>query len=695
MKTMMKTRSILTTTLTAALCWTASAFGAPTPEDMAKAEAGDAAAQEKVGSTFYGENNYAEAAAWYAKAGEQGRGNACYMLAQMYDYSLGIAEDKNTATTWYRKALDADTAQAAQGDAEAMARIALCYRYGNSVAKDDGKAQEWDSKAFVIFKQRAEGGDTNVYWRISQAYSTGNGVEKDLAEAAKWHKRDAENGRAFAMSRMGQIHIKGEGVPQDYAAAAEWLQKAVAKEESGAYYHLGTLYENGNGVPKDTDKAVSLYKAGAAKNDYYARNRLNELNIAWDDGVLEEMQGKDAETIYAKAKSIMPATANAIKLYRMAAEADHAKAQFELGQALDLGFGNTTKNEEEAAKWYRAAADQGMAEAQYQMGYFHYYGKGVDKDRKEATRWFLKAAEQEHKEAFFHVASAYEYGEGIPLDINEAIKWYRKSADAGNTVSAKKAQELQGAQNVAEGEDEPDDLTKLDASGKEDLERAEKGERRYQFDVGNYYAQGDHGFLKNMKKSLYWYKKAAAAGYSPTYGALVRLYRWEMKNEGKALYWAQIGAEYDNDHLKDTVAELEAKGVVVKPDEVEELEQGDDLTKLDSTGKDELSRAQKGDAIFQWTVAHYYENGEHGFPVNFKKATYWYKQSVSPDSPVSYGSLATLYKEAPPKFKNKGKQLYWLRLEAKHSKTPDEVLKKIAKLEAEGVKAIADLDDDD
>ena len=626
MKPIMKARSILTTIRAVALCLAISVSGAPAPEDMAKAEAGDAAAQEKVGDILYKENNYTEAIAWYTKAGEQGRGKSCYSLANMYNYSTGVSEDKDTAKKWYLKAFDAYMPLAEQGDAEAMASIASFYQYslgvaedkdiakkwylkaldaympkaeagdadamskiasyyrsGLGVEKDAARMQEWSRKAFVIFKQKAEDGDTTVFGRISYAYFLGNGVEKDLAEAAKWFKRDAENGSASAMSRMGQMHIKGEGVPQDYAAAAEWLQKAVAKNESGAYYYLGTLYENGNGVPKDTGKAVSLYKAGAAKNDYYAKNRLNELNIVWDDAVRPEaMQGKDAETIYAKAQSITPTTSNAIKLYRMAAEAGHAKAQFELGQALDLGFGNTTKNEEEAAKWYRAAAGQGLAEAQYKIGKAYYYGTGVDKDPKEATRWFLKAAEQEHKEAFFNVGLAYEHGSGVAQDINEAIKWYTKSAEAGNPVSAKQATELkakiQGAQNVA----------------------------------------GD-----------------------------------------------------------------------------EEFQQADDLAKLDAYGKENLARAQKGEAAYQFTVARCYEYGEHGFPVNFEKAIYWHKKSASPKWPVAYDRLATLYKEAPPKFKSKGKQLYWLRLSAKHSTTPDEALKEIAALEAEGVTAIADFDDDD
>ena len=332
----MKTRSVMAAALTAALCWAVSAFGAPAPEDMAKAEAGDAAAQEKVGDVFYGEDNHAEAAAWYAKAAEQGRGKACYMLAVMYYYcGTGVVGNRDAAEMWYRKALDADIPQAEQGDADAMDRVASCYQnshgvaedrdtakkwylkaldaylpkaeagdadamsmiaiyyqFGLGVEKDAARMQEWLREAFAIFKQRADDGDTAAYRRVGAAYALGNGVEKDLAEAARWYRRAAENGNAFSMSLMGQLHIEGEGVPQDYAAAAEWLQKAVEKGQPSAYYRLGTLYENGNGVPKDIGKAMSLYHAGAAKNEYYAKSRLQKLSDARDDGGRpEEMQG--------------------------------------------------------------------------------------------------------------------------------------------------------------------------------------------------------------------------------------------------------------------------------------------------------------------------------------------------------------------------------------------------------------------
>jgi hypothetical protein len=48
----------------------------------------------------------------------------------------------------------------------------------------------------------------------------------------------------------------------------------------------------------------------------------------------------------------------------------------------------------EAVRLYRLAADQGDADAQFNLGVMFEYGQGVAKNRAEAIRWYRLAAAQ-------------------------------------------------------------------------------------------------------------------------------------------------------------------------------------------------------------------------------------------------------------------------------------------------------------
>jgi len=61
-------------------------------------------------------------------------------------------------------------------------------------------------------------------------------------------------------------------------------------------------------------------------------------------------------------------------LWKLAATAGHASAQFHLGTCYDFGKG-VDKNIKKAFYWYMKAARNGKMEAQYNIGFF--YNRGV------------------------------------------------------------------------------------------------------------------------------------------------------------------------------------------------------------------------------------------------------------------------------------------------------------------------------
>ena len=173
-----------------------------------------------------------------------------------------------------------------------------------------------------------------------------------------------------------------------------------------------------------------------------------------------------AQELYdqGKAAEARKDYAEAVRLFRLAAEQNHAAAQCKLGDVYFCGWG-VSKDYAEAVRWFRLAAEQGFAHAQNALGDRYYYGQGVSRDYAEAVRWYRRAADQNHAGAQCKLGKCYSYGIGVSCDEAEAVRWYRRAAD----------------QNHAEA----------------------------QFWLGHCYHQG-LGVCENRAEAVHWYRLAAA-----------------------------------------------------------------------------------------------------------------------------------------------------------------------------------------
>ena len=84
-----------------------------------------------------------------------------------------------------------------------------------------------------------------------------------------------------------------------------------------------------------------------------------------------------------------------------------------------------------AAVLYRQAAEAGLAWAQYNLGHLLLDGSGVARDRDAAFLWYMRAATQGHERAMNLVARCFEQGWGVARDATAARNWYRQSAEGG------------------------------------------------------------------------------------------------------------------------------------------------------------------------------------------------------------------------------------------------------------------------
>jgi hypothetical protein len=119
------------------------------------------------------------------------------------------------------------------------------------------------------------------------------------------------------------------------------------------------------------------------------------------------------------------------ELIRAAAEAGHARAQYQFGIMCANAEG-VPLDYVEAANWIRAAAEQGLGQAQSLLAWLHASGFGVAQDDAEAGRWYLRAAAQGLPKAQYTVASMYRWGRyGVQRDPARMVHWYQASASQG------------------------------------------------------------------------------------------------------------------------------------------------------------------------------------------------------------------------------------------------------------------------
>ena len=117
------------------------------------AEAGDAEAQNALGSLFYSgeaisndetgkmmDYDLESAAGWFQRSAEQGHAGAHFNLGLLYAEGQGVPQDFAKAVEWFTKAAE-------QGNVDAQNNLGVMYLVGEGVPKNTDKAIEWFKKA--------------------------------------------------------------------------------------------------------------------------------------------------------------------------------------------------------------------------------------------------------------------------------------------------------------------------------------------------------------------------------------------------------------------------------------------------------------------------------------------------------------------------------------------------------------------
>jgi TPR repeat protein len=261
---------------------------------------------------------------------------------------------------------------------------------------------------------------------------------------------------AEGMFEKGQ-RLYGE---QRFSEAAERWGRAALLQHGPSHAHLSEMLIDGRpGVAKDEKRGFELASAGAALDCTHSKGALGLCYIRGYGVAKDEARGlalgRESEAAgscfgqfvvgwchYFDCGGVAQDYAEAVRLYRLAAEQGYATAQVNLGCVFDIGQG-VAQDTAEAIRWYRLAIEQGNADAQVSLGLMFAQGQGVAQDYAEAVRLYRLAAELGNASGQVNLGNMFDIGDGVAQDTAEAIRWYRLAAEQGDEFSRQRLDALE------------------------------------------------------------------------------------------------------------------------------------------------------------------------------------------------------------------------------------------------------------
>jgi len=353
--------------------------------------------------------------------------------------------------------------------------------------------------------------------------------------------------------------------------------------------------------------------------------------------------------------------AQAMKLWRKAADVGDAIAPFNIGAMYEDGWG-VTRDYAEAVKWYLKAATLGNANAQRNIGRVYAGGWGVTQDPEEAAKWYRKAADQGEYIAELSLGGMFERGEGgLKQDYIQAYMWLSLAA-AANKDTAKYAStvvenfdfsiveyaarqrdevaakmtppQIEEARHLAAARKQTPFQTPVPAAtvadtlenGKvafdfHDYQTAVKlmlplvgqGNVDAQEKIGTLYANGQDGVNRDYAQAMFWYQSAAERGFARAQVDIGWMYEngWGVKRDPEeATKWYRKAADQGDYIAQRKIGQICAGGWGVTRDPEEAT-------------KWYRKAADQGDYIAQFSLGGRYEHGVGGLKQDYIQAYMW------------------------------------------------------------------------
>ena len=400
-------------------------IGATIDDLKAKAQAGDAEAQYRLGNAYYNSlgvsRNDELAYKWYLKSADQGFAEAQYTLGLQHSGSKDnpfrlttVKFDLHEAFKWFFKA-------GKKGYPKALKQIGEAYKSGLGTEINPELAKEYFKMSVEAFiKKKEKGISFDEKMELADLYEDANlefGTQ-NLDEAIVLYKQVFQSIESNTSDEISELsHEKcliavasAYRRKEDYSNSIHWYEKAATFGSKAAMNEIVEIYE----------------KLADYKNELKWLLKID--NSIKDDSFTKLKIGR----YYHEGKGTEINLSEAYKWYKKAAIIGNEFAQYELSKCYFNGEG-VEKNPDEFKKWLLKSAEQDNSLAQYSLGFSYYKGVFFEINYEKAYYWFNKSASQDNSDSQYYMGLCYENGQGVSGNSNTAVSWFRKSAEQGNS----------------------------------------------------------------------------------------------------------------------------------------------------------------------------------------------------------------------------------------------------------------------
>lgn len=590
---------------------------------------GDAQAQFEIGQMFqYGigvEQNKESAIVFYQNAVQQQHLGAEYNLGMLY---LQHAQTKAD----YQLALEDLTDAAFKGNKYSQYVLSRVLEKG--IIGADGmeyiKADPEQANSMLYLAAANDYGlaEYDLANRLARQYGNNLNIEAKKEKVSlirQLYQGAVERGVSNALLPLAFYNAMDSNPEKQAQAFIVAKEQAAAGNEKAALL-LGILYDRGIGVSADRSEAIRWYQQAG-------QNAVSQFilgtYIAEGDGIERNQEKGMAYLQQAVNDQFSYADFN------MAVLLHQSKQDFlpELIQAYELGNShagivladyylaeNTSLEKvKQARQIYAGLAEKGDRDAQLKLAYMDEKGIGTNPDMSGAQHWYTASAEQGNPIAEYLLGQFYQLGRNSEPDYNAAKNWYQKAA---TTLSVA---------DVALGflEETVDDNYAQAFKAYE--QAAAKGNVLGMYNLGLMYLYGK-GTPVNYQKAKELFVQAANNNVHEAMDQLGDIYFMglgQARDEQEALSWYKKAADLGNANALYELGLLSETGVTTKLDFTEAL-------------KYYQNAADKGNEKAMLALARMYHYGL-GVEKNPKMAADLYQKLVVRQNAYAQYQLGTYY----------------------------------------------------
>lgn len=180
----------------------------------------------------------------------------------------------------YPPGLNAQAVEASQADSNLSNPDTLNSSLSNYSLGVEAYQQGEFRRAFDAWSLGAYEGDVEAQYNLGVLYLEGHGVTRNLDQARDWFFKAAQKRHPEAQYNLGHMALSGMGLKKDPDAALKWWQQAAEGGYAPAQFNYGRALYLGVGGHQDQQAGIALVRTAAAQDDQRAQKFLEQHAIS-------------------------------------------------------------------------------------------------------------------------------------------------------------------------------------------------------------------------------------------------------------------------------------------------------------------------------------------------------------------------------------------------------------------------------